>query len=159
MQDTSLSYEQLPREVTSHARWAAWTEPRVRAWWLTALLLGIIGLKYVVVGAHTRTHEIWLIENGKRIDATVEWAGNEHLKHRKEAPDSVVRLQFQWDGKPYEPAPKALEGRKNFITTASILPIHVNPNDPEDWTWLDAPLPLLSRVIGGIITLPMACSL
>jgi hypothetical protein len=156
MQDDSLSYQPPPRNVTGRARWAALTEPRVRAWWLTAIVLGVIGLKFVIVGVRARAHEIWLIENGKRIDATIEWAGNEHLKNRHEAPDSVVQLQFQWDGKPYEPRPAVLEGRKDFITTASTVPIHVNPGDPEDWTWLDAPLPLLSRVIGGIITLPMA---
>jgi hypothetical protein len=36
------------------------------------------------------------------------------------------------------------------------MPLHVNPNDPNDWTWLQTPLPILSRVIGGIITVPMA---
>lgn len=142
--------------MTARVRWAAWNEPRVRAWWLTGLILGVIGLKFVVAGIHERGHEIWLIEYGKRTAATIEWAGNEHLKNRPEPPDSVVQLRFQWDGKAYEPPPRTLEGRKDFITTGSTLPIRVNPNDPDDFTWLGAPLPLLTHVIGGIITLPMA---
>ena len=74
-----------------------------------------------------------------------------------QSPDSTVMLKFPWHGQDFETAGVSkLPGRKERIETGSALPIHVNPQDPEDWTWLNEPMPLLTRAIGTLITLPIA---
>jgi hypothetical protein len=143
--------------VTVRIRRRAWSEPRVRFWWLAAAVLLVVGLTFVAQGIRARFHDAWLIRDGLRIDARVAVANGEPVKDRPQPPDSVVEIQFRWKGDPkYSPRPRPLEGRRDFIITNSILPIHVNPDDPEDWTWLDEPLPMLARMIGGIVAIPLA---
>jgi hypothetical protein len=120
--------------------------------------LAIVGICFIVNGIRGRAHEAWLIRQGVHVDARVVTADGETVKHRPESPLSVVQLRFTWQGKDHEPPPRALEGRHegDFVVTWSILPIHVNPNDPDDWTWLDQPQSIFTRMIGPIVVMPMA---
>jgi len=146
----------VPRPLTAHVRRRAWVEPRVRFWWMAAIAMLITGGGFIVIALHSRSHEIWLIDHGIRINSTVVIANGETVKKRPQLPDSMVILHFQWNGQEYEPRARTLPGRTEFIVTGSVLPIHVNPNNPEDWTWLDQPLPLLHTLIGAIISFLMA---
>ncbi len=148
---------EAPRTVSPGIYRRAWVEPRVRVWWAAGVLLALIGVMFVVGTFRSRAHEAWLIEHGLKINAKVVAANGEYVKNRKESPSGIVVLEFPWNGEPgYQPRPRPLEGREDYITTGSLLPIHVNPNDPEDWTWLSEPLPLLQRTVGAIVAFPLA---
>jgi hypothetical protein len=149
----------IPRDATAKIRRRAWLEPRVRFWWMAAAVLLIAGLGFVAQGIMARFHDAWLIQNGVRVDAIVMVANGEAVKNKRQPPDSVVEIQFPWHDTPkYSPRPRALEGRSqdDWIVTRSTLPIKVNPDNPEDWTWLDAPVAMLTRMVGGIVVLPIA---
>lgn len=145
-----------PREVTRRVRRRAWVEPRVRIWWLAALVVAAIAGALIIDGLRARAHERWLVEHGAHVDAIVAEANSEMVRGRPQPPSSLVRLQFTWKGQVYNTALRALPGREKWIVTGSILPIHINPGDPLDWTWLEVPQPLLTQVIGGAIALCIA---
>ncbi|HET6249094.1 MAG TPA: hypothetical protein VFE47_15470 [Tepidisphaeraceae bacterium] len=153
-QDASL--QSVPRPLDARVRFRAWIEPRVRFWWLLAIVLCIIGVGFMINGIHTRYHEAWLIRDGLHIESTVMVADGEPVKGRPEKPGGVVQIQFPWNGADYQPQARVLEGRKEWVTTGSPLWIHVNPKDPEDWTWLNEPLPAVTRMIGAFVVIPIA---
>lgn len=145
-----------PRSITPHVRARAWFEPRVRFWWLSAAVIGLIGIVLIFFGLYGRSHQAWLISNGVTINATIYEANGETLKHRSEAPESVVVLKFPWEGKEFTAQPRVLDGRQAFLVTGTLLPIHVNPANPDDWTALDAPLSPFHQAMSGMIILPIA---
>ena len=146
------------RPITARTRWRAWSEPRIRFWLFATLALCAVGLGFIIASLLARAHQHKLITRGVVAQATVVIANGETVKGRPQPPDSVVILEFPWKGEAHSTRPQTLEGRKDFITTNSILPIHVNPDDPDDWTWLDEPLPLITQIIGAIIALPLAAA-
>jgi hypothetical protein len=146
----------IPRAVTRMVSWRALTEPRARFWVLTSLVLACIAIGFFINSLVARAHEKWLIANGLHINATVRMANDEFVARRPQPPESVVMLRFPWNGQDFDTHVGRLPGRKERIETGSTIAIHVNPQNPDDWTWLNKPLPLLDRAIGTIITLPMA---
>ena len=155
-QESDILLPSAPREITSRIRRRAWSEPRVRFWVFAAIVLSVCGVGFIANGLRAGAHERWLIDDGVHIDAIIIVADGEPVKGKQEPPESLVSLRFIWKGQDYEPRAEPLLGRKEFITVGSTIPIHVNPKDPSDWTWLNEPFPLRSRAIGGIIALPMA---
>ncbi|HZL37480.1 MAG TPA: DUF3592 domain-containing protein [Tepidisphaeraceae bacterium] len=131
-------------------------EPRVRFWWLAGCVLGAMGVALVIGGLRTRAHEAWLIDDGVLLNSNVYFANGESVKNRPQPPDSSVQIRFTWHGNPYGPQARFLPGRHEPIVTGSTLPVHVNPENPEDWTWLAEPMPLFTHVLSGAITLPIA---
>lgn len=146
----------VPRPVTPTVRWRALIEPRARFWVLTCAVLVCIAIGFFINSLAARAHENWLIADGLHIDAKILMANEEYVPHRPQPPDSIVILRFPWNGQSFDTQIGRFPGRKERIETGSTIRIHINPKDPEDWTWLDQPLPLLDRAIGTIITLPMA---
>jgi hypothetical protein len=146
----------VPRPLTRFVRLRALTEPRVRFWLLAAIVLAGIGIYFLANSFHMRAHEAWLIEHGVPVRATIYVAGETSVPRRKEARDSAVVLHFQWHGQEFESGASKLPGRQQMIETGSILPIHVNPDNPNDWTWLNEPFPIMNRAFGAIITFPLA---
>src|SRR4051812_26474647 len=60
-----------PRAVTRNARRRSWAEPRVRSWWLMALLLSFIALWFAGVRVYGSSKDYWLIKHGIRVEADV----------------------------------------------------------------------------------------
>lgn len=148
--------QSVPRRLTLRLLGRLWFEPRVRAWWFGAICLAVVSAGFWLIGIRAHHHTMWLMEHGTPINAVVMLANDEWVKNRPQPPDSLVFLEFQWKGENYKARPRVLEGRKEFISTGSTLPIHVNPNNPEDWTWLNEPLPIATRLIGVMVSAPLA---
>jgi hypothetical protein len=149
-----------PRELTARVRRRAWEEPRVRFWWLIGIVMLAIGGWFAFSAIRDRAKVQWLIDHGERVEAMVNAANAETVRGRSEPPDSMVELKFDWHGTTFTPHPSMLAGRKEPIITKSKLLIHVNPNDPNDWTWLSAPEPLLTLMTGALVAVPIGiCSL
>lgn len=154
-----MHWPEPPREITKLVRRRLWLEPRVRAWILIAILMFVVAIGLFVRGLQVQAQEQWLIDHGIKVRAIITAANGETVAYKREPPSSPVYVEFPWKGERYETrSARLLDGRKdqNLIQVKSILPIRVNPDDPEEWTWRDEPMPLLSRIIGSFIALPIS---
>ena len=115
------------------------------------------GVWFIIDGERGYSHDQWLIRDGLKIDAKITVAAADTLPNRIKPADSIVTIEFPWKAGSYSPHARPLEGRKqgDSIITGTTLPIHVNPDNPEDWTWLDTPLPFLTRMIGAWVAAPL----
>ena len=143
-----------PRPLTARARRGAWTEPRVRLWWLAAAAvaataLGLLAVRYLQWRADTR-----LVREGRVVEAFIYASEGFPVPGRNRPPSSHVTLRYTVDGKDYEVV-GYLEGRKEFYVTHTYVPIRVAPDDPLRWTARTEPDPLWFRLIGGMILLPV----
>jgi hypothetical protein len=148
-----------PRAVTPRVRRRAWVEPVVRFWWLTAMVLVLIGAWFALQGVLEWRHDVKLIREGVAVDATVYQVGEMkgRFKH-PQPPDSIVTLQFSWNGTDQYTKPDRLPDRKagEFITPGDKIPIRVNPADPTDWTSAKVAGPISGRLFGAEVALPIA---
>ena len=145
-----------PREMTKIVRRRAWKQPHVRFWWICAGVLYLIACGLATSALAEWNHERQLIRSGMAIDAVVQQAGEQTIPGRKQPPDTICILQFDWHGKEHVARPRALEGRTHFIAPRDVVRIFVNPNDPDDWTAATQPGPLNSRLVGAGIPLIVA---
>ncbi len=145
-----------PRNVTPRARRRAWAEPRVRLWWLLALGLSLVTLYYLLTQYWGWSLEKWLIREGVPIDAKVEIAGDipVPVPGRRQPPDAHVQLAFDWQGKEHRVL-GWLEGRKEVIITGDLVPIRVDPHNPDHWTARTDPPELWHEMIGLAVPIPI----
>jgi hypothetical protein len=120
------------------------------------MVLALISAGYLIVGVMDRRLEARLIQRGRVVEATAFQVDTDQMKGRWHPPDSLVILHFPWNGQTYETHARRLEGRNEAIAVDSTIRIHVDPNDPDQWTPLDQPLPLLRSIFGAVMVLPVA---
>lgn len=149
----------VPRAITPRVRRRAWAEPVVRFWWLTAVVLGLIGVGFALQSVLDWRHDVNLIRDGVAVDAVVYQVGEMKGKFKHpQPPDSIVTLHFPWKGEERSTKPDRLPDRKagEFITPGDIIPIRVNPSDPNDWTSATVAGPITGRLFGAEVALPIA---
>jgi hypothetical protein len=123
-----------------------WTEPRVRFWWIAAAVLLAIGIGYGIESFLDWRIEADLIEHGTLVQATV-------ADHNGGPPRRVIDQNSAWD------ISFDLNGQKEVETdypadtsvrryNGDVIPIHVDPNNPEHWTNRATPPPLSQKLIG-----------
>jgi hypothetical protein len=155
-----------PRELNSVIRRRTWTEPRVRLWWV--LSLGVLLVTLYIVGSQLATwlSEKRLIDHGTPVEATIDAAhaavvGNV-TKGRPMPADSEAELSFDWKSsrqKVRGQLPEFIEQKRNVIVGQTVT-LHVDPDDPGNWTSRTRPAPLLSRqLIGVSVGLPVVAVL
>jgi hypothetical protein len=128
----------------------------VRFWILaTAVLVGIGG--WFVTGQFLDARrELWLINNGTTITDAIALDSNGDDLHPI-AVGAPVTIKFDWQGQPM-----IVHGVLTRQTTAIMprkplpFPLHVNPNDPTDWTDRKEPESLVHRLIAGTVIIPAA---
>lgn len=142
-----------PRPVTRLVRRRAWTEPRVRFWWMSALAMFLVGA--VVCGREVLLwyHEARLIRGGLPVDAEVKIAGGYSSPGKALPPDSVVTIEYTVKGTKYR-QDGYLRGRTRHIEVRKTVPIRVDPDDPEDWTGRTEPAVLSRQLLGGVVAFP-----
>jgi len=149
-----------PRELSPRVRSKAWREPNIRFWWLAALAFFAIGAYFVVGGWLTWRHESMLVENGVSLDATlveVTYLSQPlRLPGKSFDPSNLVRIEFPWHGEQHTTRSMLASGHKGFVIVGQTVQVRVNPRDPDDWTELTESEPLLHRILGGLIPLPIA---
>ena len=165
-QASSAPPADAPRDVASPAvRRRAWTEPRVRLWWVLGLGIALITL-YVLA---TKTADWWaersLLTNGTAVQAVILRATDAlndiTVENKQMRPDSVCVLRFELNGKTHEvrgQLPEHIEQGKHVVTgPMNPVTLHVDPNDPTRWTDRTASPPFFSRqMIGVAIGAPIA---
>jgi len=152
-----------PRAMTSRVRWRAGMEPGVRFAWLTGAILILIAVVLVGFAVAEWHHQRFLTTQGVKVQAVIIQANEWTVPGKKQPSDAPIILRFDWHGKPYETKPQPLAGWSEIITVGSVLPICVDPENPEDWTTLQHADPLGPRLVGaavaaaiGVLTLLVA---
>jgi hypothetical protein len=116
------------------------------------MVLAVIAACFAGSALMEWNHERLLIHDGVAVDAIVQQAGEQTLPGRKQPPDTICILRFEWHGQPHVARPKALEGRTEFVAPRDAVRIFVNRNEPDDWTAATRPGPLNSRLVGAGLT-------
>jgi hypothetical protein len=136
-----------PRTLTSLVRRRSWIEPSVRFWWLASLVLIAIGVWFFVSQAGEYQRERWLISNGTTVSATITDANGDSRVGAKFPPGTPCTLRFAIGGQTIT-VRGALD---SFITNGQSVPLHVNPSDPQEWTFRSEADPLNSRLSAGAV--------
>src|SRR5688572_20913731 len=129
-----------PRPLTARVRRRAWAEPHVRFWWLAAAALMAAAVYMGVVAYLAWRRELWLVRNGTLVQAKIEQSAGETVAGRPITPEMPVLLSFDWNGQPRRTW-GLLEGRgpKEVILSKSSVPIRVDPENPDRWTYRKEP--------------------
>jgi hypothetical protein len=143
----------VPRPMTARVRRRAWTEPHVRFWWLLTAAMFVIGA-YVC----TREFVLWrrearLVREGRLVQAEIMRAGGLSSRWQLLPPDTVVTIQYELDGKQYT-QDGYLKGRKDYFKIRTMVPVRVDPSDPNLWTARTEPPVLSQQLTGAAIVLP-----
>src|SRR4051812_44131086 len=105
-----------PRALTAKARRRAWAEPRVRFWWLLAIVLFGVALFFAITQYLEWSTERRLILNGTPVRARIDSADGIDLPGKSLRPDSIVSLSFTLDGQKHQVS-GYLTGQKEMILT------------------------------------------
>jgi len=143
----------VPRDITPFVRRRAWTEPRVRAWWLLAMVLLVIAITFGLQEylAWSKLHSA--IASGVTVPTTI--VRTEEFGQRKFSSNTRMILRYEYNGKTYEPH-GTLEGLDRFVTEGEVVPVHIDPNDPENWTSRNGVPSLAVAMIATILVAPVA---
>jgi len=144
-----------PRPVTSTANRRSWTEPLVRFWILATVVLLGIGGWFVTQQFMASRSEQWLIANGIVKDALVIEANGDSRTEAKFPPGSPCTLKFDWQDQTVN-VHGTLTSNDFLIIGRTKVQIHVDPNDPTNWTDRTTPEPLARRLIAGAVIIPAA---
>jgi len=151
MAPVETSLPPVPRPITPTARRRAWTEPRVRGWWLAAIVpMGLfIYVCFNVIADFNRFRD--LVARGVAVQAVVSVAGYE--KGHRLPPDTAVTLSYQI-GDTTRQASGTLLARTEMIRVGETIEIRVDPTDPQRWTDHTTPPQLAPRMMGPLAILP-----
>jgi hypothetical protein len=131
-------------------------EPRVRFWWLTASVLTLITLYFLLDRSLNWLEELHIIRNGTPVSATIIQIGQDETAGRTDvSPDNEVDLQYDFGGKTYQ-VNGFLEGRTEVISLKDVVPIKIDPAKPERWTYLTDVPPLTHVLLSAGLVAPFA---
>lgn len=125
-----------PRELTPRVRRRSWIEPRVRIWWMGALVL--LGITACLVGP--RLAGSWrdrlLIREGLRVEAEIVEAAGNPLKNKLHGPDENIsfKMIFKLPNGQSREIYERLKAQKLALAVGMTIPLFVNPTKPEEWT-------------------------
>jgi hypothetical protein len=141
-----------PRPITAAAHRRTWTDPIIRFWILATVVLVGIGGWFVTQQVIAARSEQWLIANGVAVNAYIVDANGD--SHADAPPGSVFDLKFTLPGQSEVVVSGTLATQTTLIKPRTYILLHVNPNDPSDWTDRQEPEPLARRLIAGSVIVP-----
>lgn len=149
-----------PRPLTPRGRRRSWNEPTVRAWLLMALAMFLVtagSLLYELSVARTARYRI---AQWKRVDnAQLIQLGDSHRESYRVPPDQLATLPVKLEYVDAKGATHELTGhltaQAEAVHPTKIVPILVNPADPEQWTDRVSPPPVFEQLFGLMILLPL----
>jgi hypothetical protein len=145
-----------PRELTDLVRRRSLQEPRVRFWWLTALVLLAVAIGFLVHDLSRRQEELHIVNSGVPISATVIAVGEGEVEGRANlSPEYPATLQYFYDGQEYDEK-GFLEGRTDPISLKQTVPIKIDPASPKNWTYLTTTPPIGPAFLSALLVAPFA---
>ncbi len=147
--------EQPPREITPFVRRRAWAEPRVRAWWLLAIVLAVLGVYLGVTQYVDWSRLNRAIKSGVTVPATVLSVEGDGRKGKSVSAGAPVTITYDYQGKTFL-KDGTLSGMTGSARVGDAVPLHIDPADPDNWT-AHTQVPSLSVALtGAILVLPVA---
>jgi hypothetical protein len=142
--------------MTPAAKRRSWGEPIVRFWLLATVALVAIGGWFVTQQVLDARRQQWLIDHGVVVPNAIAVDSNGDNLHPI-AVGSTVTLKFDWQGQPTV-VYGVLASQTVGIAPGTPLPfpLHVNPNDPTDWTDRQEPESIAHRLIAGPVIVAAA---
>jgi hypothetical protein len=145
-----------PRTVTRAVRRRSLLEPRVRFWWVAAVVLSVIAIYCLVSRAVAWGNDLHLALHGESITATIYSIGDsEQVGRYNYTPDSPVTLYFVYNNTEYYDT-GYLEGRHETVNLKQAVTIRINPDNPHRWTYLTTPPPLGPVFLSFGLVIPFA---
>jgi hypothetical protein len=146
-----------PRPLTARVRRRSWIEPRVRAWWMLALVLMVIAGYFVAMQFARSAQDRRLINSGVRVDARVLEANQNPLPHKTYPPEerAIFKLSYQLPGREPVQIISRLKDQRRPVMTGSTLPLYVDPANPAGWTDRTE-VSVVHDALVGIMLLPLA---
>ena len=139
-----------PRELTPSARRAIWTEPRVRRWWLLAIIIFVLFAAYTIEQVLIRNDEVKLIKSGMFITARLLSAENRN-KDQQTQPTDLAHLMLNLPGGAMEVTGYLY----NPWMVGHEVTVHVDPQDHNHWTDRTEPTSVLDSLFVGILVSPL----
>jgi hypothetical protein len=131
----------------------SWREPAVRFWWLSSIVLLLIGLWFVLQQAREYQVERQLTNN-PAIPATITDIAGTSRHGARFTPGNPCTLSFTLNGQTTLVTGN-LEQTTDYISPGQTVMIHVNPANPTEWTDRDRPVPILRRSVAGFLIVPL----
>jgi len=151
---------ETPRQITQRGRHRSWAEPRVRAWWLLALLT----LAAILVSA-TETSLEWyrqwkLFNDGQAVWGQIIGPSKDTSpRQRITKPNELILFRYEYNGKTYFERHTPPHRNDGYYETGDKLTIHVDPADPRRFTPEAEVRPLLPNLIATFVLLPFVIGL
>lgn len=146
-----------PRSIDPRVRRRTWNEPGVRFCWLMGAVLTVVAALFAVDGLQMWRWETALVRDGIPVDATIHTIAGISRAGASFDPSNPVQLQFPWQGQAYlTRGQRVLEDYGRFVTVGDPVNVRVDPNDPENWTFLTEAMPLGHRLLPAMLILPAA---
>lgn len=140
--------------MTPKAARRAWTEPRVRVWWLSAMALIAIAGYFFVDRYLGWRQDVRLLEQGDLVQANIRQTSTEIARGKQQPPNSIVTLDYKYKDQSYT-VEGVLKGRTDYFRVGDNVPIHVDPKRPGVWTGITEAPPLWTDLVAGMIVLPL----
>jgi hypothetical protein len=137
--------------VTPAVRRLAWLEPRVRRWWLLAILILLSFGAFAGDRLWARHSEYQLIHNGITMPAKIVAAENKITNHPVGSGD-LVKLELTFPDKTEEDQTGTLT---QPAVVGGFITVHLDPVDHSRWTDRSDPTPLLDSMLIGLFALPL----
>jgi len=140
-----------PRALTAQGSRRAWFESRVRIWWISALLLALIGAYFVINEVRESSGDRWLIAHGIPVQATIRAIDGRKDRMVTRSENASFNLSFQLSGVTRDIERQQLKERHAVSkAVGQVLTLRVNeqiriyvtpdaakrwdPKDPKLWT-------------------------
>ncbi len=147
--------ESPPREITPFVRRRAWAEPRVRGWWLLAIVLAVLGVYLGVTQYFDWSRLNRAISSGVTVPATVLAVEGDGRKGKSVSAGAPVVITYDYQGKTYQKE-GTLSGMTGSARVGDAVPLHIDPADPDNWTARNIVPALGVAMTGTILVLPVA---
>jgi hypothetical protein len=145
-----------PRDLTPAVRRRAWGDPLVRFWWLTAAVMLLIALVLATMSYLEWSRLARAIRPGVVVMAKLTSTEGDTRVGRSVTSTMRIGMDFTYNGKEYKDVQGVLTGLQQQVRVGDQIPLHIDPNDPLNWTVRDKLPPLALAMIGPILVLPVA---
>lgn len=146
----------VPRALTPRVRRRSFADPRVRFWWAACAVLAAVALYFLVERMIAWGQELQIVRHGTQVTAIIDKIGDSETGARANvSPENAVTMHYELDGTQYT-VDGFLEGREEVIALKEEIPIRVDPNQPQHWTYRTDVPPLGYALLPTGLVLPFA---